>query len=226
MDAIIISDLHLGSSVCQTAALLDLLQNIHSGKLVSEKLILNGDVFDSWDFRRLKKKHWKILSIIRRLSDRMEIIWINGNHDGPAEIISHLLGVCVKDQEIIESGNKKIMILHGDKFDDFIAEYPVTTFFADCIYRFMQIIDSSFWMARTAKRTSKTFLKCVERVKQGAIEYALKNNCSAVCVGHTHHAESIWSKDVQYLNCGCWTELPANYVTVENGVLEIKEVMG
>ena len=57
-----------------------------------ERLILNGDVFDSIDFRRLKKSHWKVLSLLRKLSDELEIIWLCGNHDGSAEVVSHLLG--------------------------------------------------------------------------------------------------------------------------------------
>ena len=53
-------------------------------------------MFDSIDFRRLSKNHWKVLSLIRKLSDQIDIIWLYGNHDGSAEIISHLLGVTVK----------------------------------------------------------------------------------------------------------------------------------
>ena len=90
-DAIIISDLHLGSDVCQAKSLNHFLDNLKN----TNKLILNGDVFDSWDFRRLKSSHFKILSKIRHLSQSMEVIWIHGNHDGPCEIVSHLLGSVV-----------------------------------------------------------------------------------------------------------------------------------
>src|SRR5215813_6209069 len=89
-DAIILSDLHLGSSNCQAKSLCDFLERIVDEKLRTGKLILNGDVFDSIDFRRLKKNHWKVLSLIRKLSDRMETIWLCGNHDGTAEFVSHL----------------------------------------------------------------------------------------------------------------------------------------
>lgn len=74
-------------------------------ELLSAKLILNGDVFDSIDFRRLKKNHWKVLSLIRKLSDHLEIIWLCGNHDGSAELVSHLLGVSVQDEYILHSGD-------------------------------------------------------------------------------------------------------------------------
>src|ERR1051325_10695892 len=92
-DALIISDLHLGAENCQAKPLVEFLQAILDGNLPARRLIINGDVFDSIDFRRLKKTHWKVLSQIRHLSDKIDVIWIAGNHDGPAEVVSPLLGV-------------------------------------------------------------------------------------------------------------------------------------
>src|ERR1700684_4185339 len=97
-DAVILSDLHLGSANCQARSVCEFLERIVEGELTTSRLILNGDVFDSIDFRRLTKHHWKVLSLIRKLSDQVEIIWLAGNHDGNAEIISHLLGVTVMDE--------------------------------------------------------------------------------------------------------------------------------
>ena len=76
LDAIVISDTHLGSDNCQARQLTHFLESIHAGAVLTRKLILNGDVFDSIDFRRLKKNHWKVLSLLRKLSDRIEILWI------------------------------------------------------------------------------------------------------------------------------------------------------
>ena len=104
LDAMVISDLHLGSDNCQAKAAAAFLQEILEGRHPTRRLIINGDVFDSIDFRRLKKTHWKVLSQIRHLSDKMEVIWIAGNHDGSAEIVSHLLGVRVVEEYILRSG--------------------------------------------------------------------------------------------------------------------------
>src|SRR5262249_25383079 len=154
--------------------------------LPTRRLVLNGDVFDSIDFRRLKKHHWKVLSAVRKLSDEMAVTWINGNHDGPAEIVSHLLGVEVTDEIVIETGGRRVLLLHGHRFDEFIDRYPLTSRAADLLYRFLQRIDKSHTIARQAKRRSKTFLRCVEKVQQRAVEYARKKGCDAVCCGHTH----------------------------------------
>ncbi len=169
LDAIVISDLHLGSENCQAKALIQFLGDISDGTLNTRRLILNGDVFDSIDFRRLKKTHWKVLSLLRKMSDQLEIIWINGNHDGPAEVISPLLGVEVRDELVLISDDKRILFHHGHRFDRFLDDHPIITAVADFGYRLLQKIDSTHTVARTAKAKSKTFLRCLEQIETKSV---------------------------------------------------------
>ncbi len=225
-DAIILSDLHLGSSNCQAKSLAKFLEGLAEQKITTATLILNGDVFDSFDFRRLKKNHWRVLSLLRKLSDQIEIIWICGNHDGSAEIVSHLLGVAVKDEYELRSGNRKILILHGHIFDDFIDAHPVLTWLGDMVYFFLQWIDRTHYFAKLAKKGSKTFLRCAQKIKEGSIQYAHKKSCQAVCCGHTHQATCDLSQQAHYYNSGCWTETPCSYLTVIDGHIELKHCAG
>ena len=138
-DAIILSDIHLGSENCQAKALTQFLEEVLAGRWPTARLILNGDVFDSIDFRRLKKSHWKVLSLLRKLSDKIDIIWLVGNHDGSAEVVSHLLGVRVEDEYILTSGDCRLMVLHGHVFDNApisheAAVMPVYVFFEYLIW--------------------------------------------------------------------------------------------
>ena len=221
LDAVILSDLHLGSSNSQTKGLCAFLGSIADGTLATERLILNGDVFDSFDFRRLGKSHWKVLSLLRKLSDRIEIIWIAGNHDGSAEVVSHLLGVAVKDEHVLLSGGRRILVLHGHTFDDFLDAHPVLTWVGDCIYALLQWIDSTHAIARMAKQGSKTFVRCARKVEEGATRHARAKNCRAVCCGHTHFATTREEGAVAYYNSGSWTELPCTYLTVADGCVRL-----
>lgn len=223
LDAVILSDLHLGSDNCQAKSLVRLLERVAEGELKTARLILNGDVFDSIDFRRLGKNHWKVLSLVRKLSDRIEIIWLCGNHDGSAEIISHLLGVTVQEEYVLESGGERVLVLHGHAFDEFLDAHPFLTWVADCVYFLLQRLDNTHYFAKLAKRGSKTFLRCVRKVKDGAREAARRKGCAAVCTGHTHHAEADASGPVAYYNSGCWTELPCTYLTVRDGTVRLHE---
>ena len=222
-DCVVISDLHLGSENCRARALVQFLESVRDGRLATRRLILNGDVFDSIDFRRLKKQHWKVLSLVRKLSDTMAITWINGNHDGPAEIVSHLLGVEVEDEVVLLSGTKRVLLLHGHRFDQFIERYPVTTKLADTLYRFLQWLDRSHTVARQAKSKSKIFLRCVEKVQELSMQYARKKGCDLVLCGHTHHPVTATADGVTYVNSACWTERPCHYVTIKDGVAELHE---
>ncbi|WP_439620301.1 UDP-2,3-diacylglucosamine diphosphatase [Gemmata sp.] len=220
-DALVISDIHLGSDNCQARFLTHFLASVRRGFVPTRRLILNGDVFDSIDFRRLKKHHWKILSEIRKLSDEIEVVWINGNHDGPAEIVSHLLGVACADEIVVESGGRKVLFLHGHRFDEFISRYPLFTWFADRLYHALQKLDKTHTFAKFAKRNSKTFLRSTQKIEAGALKYAAKKGCHAVCCGHTHHPIANTTGPVHYFNSGCWTEKPCHYLTLRDGVIEL-----
>jgi UDP-2,3-diacylglucosamine pyrophosphatase LpxH len=222
LDAVIVSDIHLGSAACQAKQVCQLLERIADGEINTTRLILNGDVFDSIDFRRLNKSHWKVLSLLRKLSDDIEIIWLAGNHDGSAEIISHLLGVTVQDEYVLRTGPEKLLILHGHIFDDFIETYPRLTWLADQFYRLMQWIDRSHRFAKMAKHGSKTFLRCARKIADGAVELARKRGCSMVACGHIHVALAITSQPIPYFNSGCWTELPCAYLTVSDGDVALR----
>src|SRR5262245_41781684 len=221
-DAIILSDIHLGADNCQAKRLCQLLHRLVRGELRADRLILNGDVFDSIDFRRLKKNHWKVLSLVRKLSDRMEIIWISGNHDGSTEFVSHLLGTTVVEEFILHSGGRKILVLHGHAFDEFLDAHPILTWLGDCIYFLLQRIDHTHRFAKFAKKSSKTFLRCARTIEEKALEYARRKGCVAVCCGHTHVAAAQHASAVQYFNSGCWTEWPGSYLTVIDGYIRLE----
>ena len=226
MENLLLSDLHLGSDVCQAEAICDFLKAIDPR--LTKRLLIVGDIFDSIDLRRLKKHHWRVLSKIRRLSDKVEVIWLAGNHDGPAEIVSHFLGVSVCEHYVLESGDKKFLVLHGHKYDKFIIERPWLSTFADWAYRLLQRIDRTHYIARMAKRSSKSYLRCTQVIKDLACEDAVEKGCHGVVCGHTHFAEIVDvdmnGVKVVYCNTGCWTEVPCSYLVIEGGVPTLHRV--
>lgn len=217
-DIIIISDIHLGSHICQENNILKFLQSI---EYRTDHLIINGDLFDNWNFTKLSTKHWQVLKTIRKASEKIKTTWISGNHDGPAEIISQLLNVDFIEEYRFVNGNKTFIVLHGDIFDDYITKYPRLTKIADFLYRWIQKIDTSLYWARKLKRSSKTFLRAVETVQAKAIEYCKKNKANVICLGHTHHPAAVDLGDVSYYNSGSWTDTVCTYISIINGKTEL-----
>jgi UDP-2,3-diacylglucosamine pyrophosphatase LpxH len=221
-DAVILSDLHLGSPICLARRLTELLNLLAEGAWPTRRLILNGDLFDSSDLRRLSNDHWKALSILRKLPSLMEVIWVAGNHDESALPTASLFGLTPRHEVILESGGERLLVLHGHQFDEFITAHPRLTEVADRVYRFLQWIDPSHRFAKMAKKGSKAFLRNAERIAKGARELASERGCTGVVCGHTHHAVHE-PGEPGYFNSGCWTELPGTFLTVRNGSVELVE---
>jgi UDP-2,3-diacylglucosamine pyrophosphatase LpxH len=222
LDAIVLSDLHLGSVSCQVRAIQAFLEELPS----THRLVLNGDVLENTE-HRLTKQHWKVLSQLRRLSDVLELVWVRGNHDQDADPIAHLIGANFVSEYEFQSGDRNILCVHGDTWDKFLTAHPILTDVADWFY--LRIQRMSRRLAVSTKRSSKTFLRCVERVREEAIAYAQSKMMDIVVCGHTHHAESIEGGGYQswrptYWNTGCWTDHHCHYWTVQDGFAEVREV--
>ncbi len=222
---LIISDIHLGSKVSRSDALLNTLKQ-HT----FERLILLGDIFEDLNFKRLQSTHWELLSHIRRLSDEKtgaEIIWIAGNHDALlVDVMSHLLGVQVLMDYKWEYNGKKYLAIHGHQFDSFMTKNKRLSRIAAIFYRLFQKVDGKkHVISRQIKRTSKTWLKVSEEIAAKAIAFGKENKVDHVFCGHTHQSISREANGVKYSNTGCWTDIPSTYVTIdlESGV-SIREV--
>ncbi len=205
-DCLVISDLHLGSDMCQARLLESFLEWAARN---SRELVINGDIFDDLNFKRLTKRHFACLKVIRRNSDRddFRLIWVRGNHDGPADIISHIVGVDILDEYIYDNGEARLLILHGDQFDTFITSYKLLTEVGCRIFYFIQK-----WAphntARWIRRVTKKWQRNSQLVQQRAVEYARGKGCRFVTCGHTHLPLTAEVDRVRYFNTGTWIEHP------------------
>lgn len=218
VDAIVISDLHLGSDVCLAKELIAFLKVI---KHKTKKVILNGDIFDNHNFAKLKKNHWKILRQLRKITNDIQVIWVVGNHDGPSDLLACFTGLHIANEYEFVSGEKRILVVHGDRFDHFISDYPWLAWFAETIHRFCQKISYKF--SRWLKLQSKSYLHCSDVVEKRAFQHAIKRSFDAILVGHTHLACYSEQNNVEYFNSGSWTEYPCHYIEVNNGTIGLRE---
>ena len=205
-DCLVISDLHLGSVMCQARLLESFLE---WAAVNSRVLVINGDIFDDLNFKRLTKRHFACLKVIRRNSDRddFRLIWIRGNHDGPADIISHIVGVEILDEYTYDNGQVRLLILHGDQFDTFITDYKLLTDVACAVFYWIQKW-APHRAARWIRRKTKKWQRNSELIQQRAVEYARGKDCRFVTCGHTHLALIAEVDGVRYLNSGTWIEPP------------------
>ena len=220
-DCIVISDLHLGSDVCQAKLLEEFLlwavEHCH-------ELVINGDIFDDLNFKRLTKRHFACLKIIRRNSDREDfrLVWVRGNHDGPADIISHIVGVAILDEYVYDNEQIRLLILHGDQFDMFTTGYPWFTEVACGIFYYIQKY-MPHRAARWIRRISKRWQRNSQAVESRAVEYAHSRGFHFVTCGHTHLPLVSQRDGVLYLNSGTWTDYPpCPFVAVQGSEVRLE----
>jgi UDP-2,3-diacylglucosamine pyrophosphatase LpxH len=217
-DTILVSDLHLGSETSRASEATQFLRGA-----MFNRLILLGDIFCDLNFRRLKKDHWRFLSLIRKLSNPkrgVEVVWVEGNHDrGLAQLMSHLMGVRVYQEYEWEYRGRKYRGIHGHQFDRFLVDSTLLSAAGEFIYLNIQKIDfKDSKIARWLDRLNSRWLRMTPKVAAGALAHARARGDDVVFCGHTHEAFHTSAAGVQYFNTGSWTHEHLTYVAVdENG---------
>ena len=201
-NTLVISDLHLGSDVCQAKAILETLKTWKF-----RRLVILGDAFDDMRFKRLKRSHFKVLSRINKISapkNRTEVVWVEGNHDDDfLAVVSTMLGIPVRKEYMFQVGGRRYLAIHGHRFDKFMNDNPRLTSAASWLYLLVQRRD-------TRRQNLSRYLK---RKSKGA---------DVVMCGHTHipvHRKNYGG--LEYVNTGCWTDVPCTYATIDHDGIKL-----
>jgi len=217
---LVVSDIHLGSPVCKVKQITSVLKNEKY-----DTLIINGDLLDNKYIGRYKKSHWRVLSIIRRLSKKKKVILIKGNHDAKAMVLARILGLEFIEKYETQVGGRNFLFMHFQQFDPFIFKYPLITSIAEHFYYFFQKLDRSKKFSRWIKRRSKNFLNIRYNIRNKAIAHIKDSKYDVICGGHIHFAEIYHDEDVQYCNSGSFCDEPCHYLLItSNGNVHLKEI--
>jgi UDP-2,3-diacylglucosamine pyrophosphatase LpxH len=225
-DTLILSDLHLGADMSRAREALRVLRENNY-----RRLILLGDIFADLNFGRLKKEHWKFLSFIRKLSNprrKVEVVWVEGNHDfGLTEIMSHLVGVRVYQEYQWEYQGLRHIAVHGHQFDNFVVKnVRLNYWFGTLLYLQLQKWDTkNKSLTRFLDRLGTRWQRLSEKVADGALAHARHHQAARVFCGHTHAAMEQHDHEhgVDYFNCGAWIDARPTYITVGDEGVQIHE---
>jgi len=225
--AIIVSDLHLGTKDSKAEEFLDFIE-----KHPTDLLILNGDIIDGWAINRgskWKKQHTKVISKLLKLSNKIQIIWIRGNHDEFLQefIGDHFGAIEIREDYKLEysehveydSWKKRCYyIFHGDVIDIFITKYKWLSKLGSIGYDLALWANRQYnryrkWrklpyqsISQKIKASVKTAVNYVNDFEVTALKMAEKNGCDGVICGHIHQPEDRIINGRRYLNSGDWVE--------------------
>lgn len=235
--SVFISDVHLGSRGCRAEELHDFLSTIECSYL-----FLVGDIIDIWRMR--SKWYWphshsKIVRKLIKLSKKTRVIFIPGNHD---EMFRQFAGMKFGEIEIVAeaehklSGNRRVLVLHGDRFDHVICHHKWLAIVGAHAYELLiwvnrifnkvrKMFGFKYWsLAGYLKIKAKKAVKIINNFEQAVTTHASNEGYDYVVTGHIHQAAIKKTNGVTYLNCGDWVESCTAVVETQDGKLKLIHV--
>ncbi|MDO8651253.1 MAG: UDP-2,3-diacylglucosamine diphosphatase [Undibacterium sp.] len=230
-----ISDLHLGTTGCQAARLLEFLQATES-----DTLYLVGDIIDGWQLKR--RWYWDqvhnnvVQTVLKKAKKGTNVIFVPGNHDEAVRQFIDLDfgGIKVRDELVhVTAQGKRMLVLHGDRFDGVIACAKWLAYLGDNLYtvilKFNQVLNS--WRARRGlpywslsqylKLKVKNAVSYISSFEHALADEARQRGLDGVICGHIHKPEIRQIDGITYCNDGDWVESLSALVEDVSGELRL-----
>lgn len=221
VDILVLSDLHLGTFGCKARELNRYLSSVEPGMV-----ILNGDIFDMWNFKKkhFPETHMRIVKQLLRMSERIPVYYITGNHDEALRRYTpfSMGNMHVVDQLELTIDGEKYWFFHGDIFDasmqyaKWLAKLGgwgydlliLTNHHVNRVLRFLGKPRMSF--SKRIKNSVKKAVRYVSDFEVTAAEIAMEKGFSYVVCGHIHQPQmrmvGTGKQRVRYMNSGDWVE--------------------
>jgi UDP-2,3-diacylglucosamine pyrophosphatase LpxH len=217
-----ISDVHLGTSGCKAAHLVDFLKYNDC-----DTLYLVGDIVDGWQL----KKNWywpqEHTNVVRKVLTKAKrgtkVIYVTGNHD---EFLRKFVdqrmemgNIRVVNEHVHRTADgRRLLVLHGDLFDVITRYHRWLAFAGDMAYemtmhanellnRGRALLGMRYWsLSAFAKKSVKNAVAIVSEYEDSVARECKRRGLDGVVCGHIHHAEIRDLHGVSYHNCGDWVE--------------------
>ncbi|UOB17435.1 UDP-2,3-diacylglucosamine diphosphatase [Abyssalbus ytuae] len=222
VELLVLSDIHLGTFGCHAGELLSYLSSVKP-----DKLVLNGDIIDIWQFRKhyFPKTHLQVIKKIIDLSTKgTEVFYITGNHDEMLRKFSDVTmgNIHILDKLVLKLDGKKAWIFHGDVFDASIQHTKWIAKLGGWGYDFLILINSlinwflvkmgreKYSLSKKIKNSVKKAIKYINDFEKVAADLAIENGYKYVVCGHIHQPQMVRKVNKNgtclYLNSGDWIE--------------------
>jgi UDP-2,3-diacylglucosamine pyrophosphatase LpxH len=200
MIILFISDLHLGCKYTN----IDLIKRFFNKIPKHQKIVLVGDILDLWKTNDFE--------IYKELLIHRDIIYIKGNHDfnlNNIKYINEMNTIDIKDELIIETNNKRILIIHGHQVD---KKYGNIDDEENIKYKDGIINKISDFLCINLRKHMyeliKIYYKYISNYDKKIAEFAKSKECNIVIHGHTHIPFHEIIDGVEIFNLSSWYNTP------------------
>lgn len=223
LDIAVISDVHLGTYGCHAHELLNYLKSIQP-----QTLILNGDIFDMWNFKKSyfpKEQMEVVRRLLKMAVNGTKVYYLTGNHDDVLRQFGELsLGIIhLRNKLVFQVDGKTHWIFHGDVFDPtlhrakWLAKLGGKGY--DLLIRINRFLNLTrkilglrpYSFSAKVKKGVKGAIRFIGDFEDTAIQLAAEQGYDRVICGHIHQPQirEVCAKNgrmVQYMNSGDWVE--------------------
>lgn len=243
--SVFISDLHLGTDLCQHEKLLSFLKSLENkegtGYLI-ENLFLNGDIIDmtNMNHKILWSKHRTVIKKFLRMADKkINIIYTIGNHDyylrkELSDMSADLGGIKFCNEYIHTTvKGKKYLVVHGDIYDGAVRSMPWLYFVGDQAYTIANYINKvyngirklfgyEYWsLSAWLKKKVKNAVSYINNFEHIVVDSVMDRGVDGCILGHIHTPADKMIEDIHYLNSGTFCELTSCVVEHNDGRMEM-----
>ncbi|MEO8306952.1 MAG: UDP-2,3-diacylglucosamine diphosphatase [Pseudomonadota bacterium] len=235
INAVFISDLHLGTRDCHAAQLAQFLRQTQM-----QTLYLVGDIVDLWSMRRgiyWPASHQEVLRlIVEKARNGTRVVYVPGNHDDLARSLCGLLLADVEvHHEFVHTTGEglRMLVLHGDVFDGAVrfspvlkatgcALYTVALFISHYVNLTRGLLGLPRWsLATWIKSRVGDAVDYVCRFERAAANEAVRRGFDGIICGHIHRPSVEQIDGVLYCNDGDWVEHCTALIEDRSGELKL-----
>lgn len=223
VDIVVLSDVHLGTYGCHARELNHYLKSVEP-----RTLVLNGDIFDIWNFKKsyFPKEHLDVVRRIMKMAvSGAKVYYLTGNHDDLLRKFGELsFGfIHLRNKMVFQIDGKTHWVFHGDVFDASIQRARWLARLGgegyDLLIRINRLINgcrrlfgfAPVSFAARIKKSVKGAVKYISDFEDTAIQLAAEKGYDYVICGHIHRPQmrEVTAENgqiVTYMNSGDWVE--------------------
>ncbi len=236
-DAVFIADAHYQVGVRES--LYDFLCKIDNAEIHTSQLIMMGDMCDLLvgSIEYTTKENHKLILLINQLSQKLEILYFEGNHDFDLQRLFPAVKVIPYSKQPLHCmyHDKKISLSHGDLYQGvkytlysiWIRNFITLKFLNLLDKNFNNFISKSILEKQQNKKICKKLKNFAQFIKQKSKKYDIASNrFDVICEGHYHMNEEYALEGCQYKLFGSYA-CGNIYFTIDfkDKVLFIKHTM-
>ena len=202
-NAIFVADSHYNLKNQQFLYFLEKLKN---KEIETKQLILMGDNFDflSGESKYFIKQNKTAIDLLNKLSNSIEIVYLEGNHDYNLQKIFPNIKVVKRENQplLVKYKDKTIALSHGDNFINWQYDLYCSIIRNPILLKFLNMIDFGNFISKKIESSllEKTICHKMEDFENLVIQIAVAGKTDIIIEGHYHQGSSFEFENKKYIN--------------------------